>query len=356
MKVRYDVRRMKVCFLVLFVLPVTAHSQDSSASASSASVDTVLQRAESMVDAGRAAAGRALVDSVLTAAAPGTEAYAEALYARASLAATAGDAERDYLRLTVEYSLSPRAPDALLRLTQLELARGDRTQARSHLARLAEDRPPAASSARANLSVARAYEELGDQPHACGALTAAQHSVAPADIELRNQIDYAARPCPPAPAASPTPAVAAATTVVAAPSAPTTQIVAVPPPAPAPQPSAPAPQPAPTPAATNTPVPAPAQPPAPVPSQMSTPISHARSSAPSKAPGYTVQVAAYTTRAPADALAAKLTARGLPARVWGTTAPFRVRVGRYPTHAAAESAAADLKSKQITGFITDAEP
>ena len=112
MKVGYDERCLKMCLLVLFALPVTAHSQDSSASASSASVDTVLQRAESMVDAGRAAAGRALVDSVLTAAAPGTEAYAEALYARASLAATAGDAERDYLRLTVEYSLSPRAPDA----------------------------------------------------------------------------------------------------------------------------------------------------------------------------------------------------------------------------------------------------
>jgi cell division protein FtsN len=72
--------------------------------------------------------------------------------------------------------------------------------------------------------------------------------------------------------------------------------------------------------------------------------------------GYTVQVAAYATRAPADALAAKLTARGLPARVSGTAAPFRVRVGRYPTRAAAESASADLKSKQISGFVTDAEP
>jgi cell division protein FtsN len=67
-------------------------------------------------------------------------------------------------------------------------------------------------------------------------------------------------------------------------------------------------------------------------------------------------VAAYATQPPATALAAKLVARGVPARVSGTSAPFRVRIGRYPTHAAAESAAADLKTKQITGFITDAEP
>jgi cell division protein FtsN len=67
-------------------------------------------------------------------------------------------------------------------------------------------------------------------------------------------------------------------------------------------------------------------------------------------------VAAYNSPAPATALAAKLQSRGFPARVWGTAAPFRVRIGRYPTQAAAESAAADLKSKQITGFITDAEP
>jgi cell division septation protein DedD len=316
------------------VLAGVAHAQDTTAT-TTVGVDTVLRRAESMVDVGRAVAGRALVDSVLAATTPGTEAYAEALYARASLAATAGDAERDYLRLTVEYTLSPRSADALLRLAQLELARGDRTQARSHLGRLNEDHPAALSSARTNLSVARAYQELGDQPHACGALAAAQHAVASNDIELRNQIDYAARPCPPAPAES-------TTKVVAAPPAVTTPIAAPPP---VKTDTTVAPQVAsafsPPPPAAGTAAP----PPKPV---------AAAPAAPGKG-AYTVQVAAYATQAPADALAAKLTARGLPARVWGTAAPFRVRVGRYPTRTAAESAAADLKSKQITGFVTDAE-
>jgi cell division septation protein DedD len=345
------------------VLAGVAHAQDTTAT-TTVGVDTVLRRAESMVDVGRAVAGRALVDSVLAATTPGTEAYAEALYARASLAATAGDAERDYLRLTVEYTLSPRSADALLRLAQLELARGDRTQARSHLGRLNEDHPAALSSARTNLSVARAYQELGDQPHACGALAAAQHAVASNDIELRNQIDYAARPCPP-------PAPAESTTkVVSAPPAATTPIVAPPPvktdttvapgvasafspPPPAAGTAAPPPKPvaaAPTPAtsARTTPATPPQATPATRPPAAPTPA------APGKG-AYTVQVAAYATQAPADALAARLTARGLPARVWGTAAPFRVRVGRYPTRTAAESAAADLKSKQITGFVTDAE-
>jgi cell division septation protein DedD len=293
----------------------TARAQDSAAA-----VDTVLQRAEAMVDAGRAPAGRALVDSALAARTPGTESYAEALYARASLAATADDAERDYLRLTVEYTLSPRSSDALLRLAQLELARGDRTQAATHLTRLAEDHPAALNSPRTNLSVARAYQELGDQPHACAALSAAQHSVVPADIELRNQIDYAARACP------------------AVPDTTTKAVAATPPPGP-PTPAATKPIVAPTPA----PTPPPAAPPPPPPAS-------------TRGAAFTIQVAAYATQPPATALAAKLVARGVPARVSGTSAPFRVRIGRYPTHAAAESAAADLKTKQITGFITDAEP
>jgi cell division protein FtsN len=317
-------------FIALALAGTSAAAQDSTTA-----VDTALQRAEGMVDAGRAAAGRALVDSVLATRTPGTEPYAEALYTRASLAATADDAERDYIRLTVEYTLSPRASDALLRLAQLELARGDRTQAAAHLTRLTEDHPAALNSPRTNLSVARAYQELNDQPHACSALTAAKRTVASSDIELRNQIDYAARQCP---------IVDTTTKVVAVTPnpAPETPVAAKPVVAPAPTP--PPTSVATTPATTTAPPPT-RTPPPPSPSQ------------PTSSKGaFTIQVAAYATQAPATALAAKLTARGLPARVSGTSAPFRVRIGRYPTHAAADAAATDLKSKQISGFVTDAEP
>ena len=284
-----------------------------------------------MVNEGRAAAGRAMVDSVLALAAPGSEAYAEALYTRASLAATVFDAERDYRRVTVEYPLSPRSGDALLRLAQLELARGDKTEARQHLGRLDHDRAAAETPPRTNLSVARAYFELGDTPHACAALSAARQTAPASDVELRNQLDYAARPCP---------AANATTTVVAAAPVQTKKIVTenV---KPAATPAPPAAVPAVPSAPASTPTPAPAKPAA---------------SAVSSRPGFTVQVAAYNERGSADDLASKLTGRGYPARVWGSAAPFRVRIGRYDTRAAAEAEATTLKSKQIMGFVVEAEP
>jgi cell division protein FtsN len=69
-----------------------------------------------------------------------------------------------------------------------------------------------------------------------------------------------------------------------------------------------------------------------------------------------VQVAAYDTRGAADDLAEKLRGRGFDVRVWGTAAPYRVRIGRYATRGDAERELSELKSKQIVGFVADAEP
>jgi cell division septation protein DedD len=390
-------------------------------------VDSALQRAEQMVDAGRAAGGRALVDSLLASLPSGTEDYAEVLYVRASLAPTALDAERDYRRLTVEYSLSPRSSDALLRLAQLELARGDRAEARTHLARLTHDRPPEATAPRANLSVARAYIELGDQPHACQAIAAARTTVAPGDVELRNQLEYAGRPCPAVVVATPPPprapsATSTSTVVTTSPDPATTAVdtgtspsgksepapvAAAFAPSPTQQPSSQQPSsgapdaptalspqaPAVSASTPTTPPPVTAPPSSPVaakvvatPSVGTTrgtsnvvtttvptrpPPRTAPATAPSTTPpaarravagvaasrgGFTVQVAAYNKQSQADDLAARLKARGYDVRVWGVAAPFRVRVGRYPTRAEATKEAAALAAKQITGWVVEAEP
>ncbi|MDQ3673475.1 MAG: hypothetical protein M3365_03740, partial [Gemmatimonadota bacterium] len=100
---------------------------------SAAETDTMFLRARRLVADGNGAAGRALADSLLAAATPGTPRYAEALFWRASVASTAAAAERDYRLLSIEYPLSPRAEEALLRLAQLEMARGDRSLALKHL-------------------------------------------------------------------------------------------------------------------------------------------------------------------------------------------------------------------------------
>ncbi|HZS61888.1 MAG TPA: SPOR domain-containing protein [Gemmatimonadaceae bacterium] len=307
---------MRLIFaLVLFVGSV-ARAQDTTAAAAATSpvvpepADSILRRAEQMVGEGHGAAGRALVDSILAATQPGTPQYAEVLFTKASIAATAFETERDFRRVTVEYPSSPRADDALLRLAQYELARGDKDEARQHLQRLDRDRPPSSTSPRANLSVARAWFELGDATHACAALTAAHSSTPSSEVEFLHQLDYASQPCAGLP----------------------TTVAAAPPPA--------------TPTSIPAPAPAPVVPP---------PVKTVAK--PSTSGGnYTVQVAAYDTRGAAEALASKLRDRGYDVRVWGTAAPFRVRIGRYPTRGAAEKQLSALQAKQMSGFVTTSEP
>jgi cell division protein FtsN len=64
-----------------------------------------------------------------------------------------------------------------------------------------------------------------------------------------------------------------------------------------------------------------------------------------------VQVAAYATRADAEALAAKLAARGYTARVSGAAAPFRVQVGPYATREAAAAGLERVRAAKLNGFV-----
>ena len=79
------------------------------------------------------------------------------------------------------------------------------------------------------------------------------------------------------------------------------------------------------------------------------------SRAPVRTGKYTVQVAAYDTRDAAVSLQRSLISRGLEARIVGTTKPFRVRVGYYATRAKADAAAQQLKARQLTVYVTEAE-
>ena len=74
----------------------------------------------------------------------------------------------------------------------------------------------------------------------------------------------------------------------------------------------------------------------------------------SRPSGYSVQVAAYSHRPEADKLVSTLKTRGYEARVDGTVAPFRVRIGRYATEKDAEDALKRIKAKQMEGFVVRA--
>ena len=112
--------RWKLGFGVL----LTCAAPNAIAQASARPIDPVFVRAQTLVSDGNGAAGRALIDSVIAATPPMAPLYPQALFWRATLASNAADAESDYKHIVVDYPLAPQAADALLRLAQLELARG----------------------------------------------------------------------------------------------------------------------------------------------------------------------------------------------------------------------------------------
>ena len=309
----------------------------------SMTVHPVYRRAQTLVNDGNAVAGRALVDSMIAVTPPGSNEYAEGVYWRAVLAATAADAEMDYRRIVVDFPSSPRVEDALIRLAQLEIARSNYDGALRHLNRIVTEHPDSPSRARAGYWMARALFDKNDLQGGCAATADALARTSEGDAELRNQISYLNQRCagvviatvaqPAAtesttvavpPAKDPVPAVAAAVP----PKDTTARVAAVPPPA--------APTPAPAPPRTAAPVPAPVPP-------------------SGEKRGWSVQVAAYNVKSQADAMVARLKTNGYEARVDGSSAPFRVRIGRYSTQGQASAVQRSLKAKKIEGFVVQAE-
>jgi len=322
--------------------------------------DPVFVRAQGLVSDGNGAAGRALIDSVIAATPPTARLYPEALYWRASLAANAADAESDYKHIVVDYPLAPQAEDALLRLAQLELARGDREGALIHLQRIPRDYPRSKSLARASYWTARVLFEKNDVPGACAANANALAQAGDAEIELRNQIQYQGQRCPAAAAVASNPPVsvtapAPSAAIPPAPVSPSvTEKVSVAdtvsakvsiPPKTVPQNERPK---APTTANDTKPITVDL---AKSPATAKSPTKPSTVSRPSS---YSVQVAAYSRKAEADKLMSSLVKRGYQARVDGDVAPFRVRIGRYATTEDAEDALRRIKAKQMDGFVVKA--
>jgi cell division protein FtsN len=324
--------------------------------------DSLFRHARRLVGEGNGVAGRALVDSLLRVADPLSPAYGDALYWHGVVALTATEAERDYRRVIVEYPLAYYKDDALLSIAELEQARGDRAGALAHLQRYVREHAIGKERGTAALGAARLAFEQRDTPLGCSMLAEARRSATATDVELRNQIEaYGTSRCA---GQSGTTAVASAQTT-AAPAAPASApVVSTPtpvdrPPARAkvaaqpkanppistmqppstPKPSTPKPG-VPQPRPTTTTVPAPA---------VRTP---APATVPRAATSYTVQLAAYDTRPPAEALVAKLATRGVKARVSGTAKPFRVRLDFYRTRQEAADVVNALKQRGMVGFVT----
>ena len=330
--------------------------------------DSLFRRARRMVSEGNGAAGRALVDSLLAATDPSTPAFGDALYWHGALAPTAAAAEADYRRVIVEYPLAYYSGDALLAIAELEQARGDRLGAMQHLQRFVREHPENPGRGIAALGAARLAFEQRDSTLACSMLVEARRSMSPSDVELRNQVEYYANRCTPtasAVASAPAPAASAPASEPA--SAPVS-----PPAKPPVQAAAPASTPTRTPAASPaaamkavaTTAKSTATGTAPAKESVKAPAKEIKREAPAPVRAtthartvtrYTVQVAAYDTRADADALVKRLAARGIKAHVSGTSKPFRVRLALHPTRKDANAELAAMRKRGIEGFVAEEE-
>ena len=124
------------------------------------------------------AAGIVAIAAVITAAVaylPGKlrSADPESLYWSGSMATSPEQGERDLKTLITDFPQSPRVNDALLRLAQIEMGKGDRQSALQNLGTLTQRTQAAggAAYAKAELYSARIQIEAGDTTAACQGVT-----------------------------------------------------------------------------------------------------------------------------------------------------------------------------------------
>jgi hypothetical protein len=281
------VRWSYVLWLVIVAIgavrPLAAQEPTRSADTTAVQRQRVLRRAQMLVNDGSGAEGRALIDSLLNSTDPRSDGEADALFWRAMLAESWENAQRDYLRVMLDHERSPLAAAAMFRLAQGELARGDRDAAQRYLERLAREVPESELRPEAGLWQGRLLLERGNRAGGCAVLRELQPRVPPGALELERQYEFLLRGCE----------------GVEPPSSPRASTQ----PAPGQQPAA-------------------------------------------GALVWTVQIAAIQSAAEARRFAERMRARGYATRVDGTSAPYRVRFGRYESREAATAAMNAYKQKE----------
>lgn len=172
-------RPQLLVLLALLAMPAPAHGQQ----------DSVLVEAMRLATEGQGDSARAFAQGYLRRLSPSDSLYPEALYATGVVATSIADQQMYLRRVSVEFSQSSWADDALLRLAQIAFAEQDFTGARRAAEKVVLDYPFSNVYAQANYWAARSNLELGNVSEACSQLEQAQ-GTAGEDIELFNRARF----------------------------------------------------------------------------------------------------------------------------------------------------------------------
>jgi hypothetical protein len=188
-------RRTLVAALALTLLPACALGAQHADSVQTIRATDALNRIRRYTTSDVATA-RAIADSLVRVLPSDASVMPEALFAKASIAASAATAEADYARIVNEYRFAAKVPDALMRLALLEGARSNKAGALRHLDRLLRDHSESAVRSRASLMAGRLRLEMNDPARGCELLAAAWASAGLTERDVKDQAESLGAKCP----------------------------------------------------------------------------------------------------------------------------------------------------------------
>jgi TolA-binding protein len=156
------VRRAALVLFVLLATPVPASGQQ----------DSILGEAMRLATEGQGDSARAFTQGYLQRLSPNDSLYPEALYTAGVVAGSTADQQMYLRRVSIEFSQSSWADDALLRLAQIAFAEQDFAGALRAAERVVLDYPFSNVFAEANYWAGRSGLELGNVAEACSRLRA----------------------------------------------------------------------------------------------------------------------------------------------------------------------------------------
>jgi cell division septation protein DedD len=269
-----------------------------------------VERIRALVAQADSASARRIADSLATSSSANDSARAEGYFWRGMLAASARERRLDLVRTAVDFPLLSVAGDALFRLAQMDLAAGDRANARRLLQRTVRDYGTSPTSSDAAFELGQMLLADGEAREGCAALDSAIQWTPPEQVEKRNRMSYVRRPC--------------------------AQLATEPPRDSQPEPAGRAGT-----AGSAT-----------VLTQGRAATGGTRASSLTRL--WSAQVGAFASKEDADRIATRLATRGYEARVTGDK-PFRVRIGKFAKRADAAALVAKLKAEKTAAILVEAE-